>query len=879
MIRSCADREVTTSAVLYLVKATKKTDMDTRREFIKKAGMLSGMAGMNALIPASIKRALAIEPAPGSSWRDAEHVVILMQENRSFDHCFGTLQGVRGFNDPRAIDLPNGNPVWLQSNAAGKTYAPFRLDIKDTRSTWMSSLPHSWENQVNARNDGRYDQWLNVKRNSIRDYADMPLTLGYYNREDIPFYYELADGFTVCDQHFCSALTGTNPNRLYFWTGTIRADQQEQSKAHVWNEDMDYETLSWKTFPETLEENDISWKFYQNEVSIDVGFKDEQDPWLSNFQDNPLEFFSQYNIRLHDKHLIQVRNLMDSLPAEIKTLQQQWENLPLSDPQRNLIHKSLQEKSKKLEEATAEIKSYNREKLDSLSPESKSLHTKAFSTNSNDPFYHSLEEINYEENGISRTFQLPKGDLLHQFREDVNKGSLPTVSWLAAPENLSDHPASAWYGAWYVSEVMDILTKNPEVWKKTIFILSYDENDGYFDHVPPFVAPHSDKPETGKASKGMDTKVEYVTLDQTKQRKGYTSFFQRESAIGLGYRVPLIVASPWSRGGYVNSEVFDHTSTLQFLETFLSQKKGRTILNSNISDWRRTVCGDLTSLFRAADKTDSDALKFLKRQPFMETVYNAKFKNLPDQFKELTPEEISRFKEERGRSPYMPKQEKGIRPSSGLYYELYADGNLSPDKNSFGIRFESGSKFFGKQSLGSPFNVYAPGKYLHHENDSVFKDLRTWAFAVKGSDQVEFSWPLTDFENGIYHLRVYGPNGFYRTHKGSATDPLLDIHVAYPAKSNGRPSGNLELILSSRESSALHLEITDNAYLSPAIKKVIQGSGGAEKETIHFNLSKQFGWYDFTVKIHGKEYFERRFAGRVETGEAGFSDPLMGGIV
>jgi len=198
--------------------------MDTRREFIKKATLLSGMVGMNGLIPASIQRALAIDPNPGSTWMDAEHIGILMQENRSFDHSFGQLRGVRGFNDPRAIDLPNGNPVWLQSKQAGETYAPFHLDIKDTKATWMSSLPHSWENQVDARNDGRYDQWLNVKRNSIREYSDMPLTLGYYNRQDIPFYYELADGFTICDQHFCSSLTGTNPNRLFFWTGTIRAE-------------------------------------------------------------------------------------------------------------------------------------------------------------------------------------------------------------------------------------------------------------------------------------------------------------------------------------------------------------------------------------------------------------------------------------------------------------------------------------------------------------------------------------------------------------------------------------------------------------------------------------------------------------------------------
>src|ERR1700730_6685457 len=129
--------------------------MDTRREFIKKAAMIAGGTGFSGVLPESIQKALAIDPAPGSTWLNAEHVVILMQENRSFDHCFGALRGVRGFNDPRAITLPDKNPVWLQTNEAGKTYAPFRLDIKDTKATWMGSLPHSWTNQVDARNDGK----------------------------------------------------------------------------------------------------------------------------------------------------------------------------------------------------------------------------------------------------------------------------------------------------------------------------------------------------------------------------------------------------------------------------------------------------------------------------------------------------------------------------------------------------------------------------------------------------------------------------------------------------------------------------------------------------------------------------------------------------
>ncbi len=156
--------------------------METRRDFLKKAALLSGAAGLSGMLPPSIARAMSIDPTPGSTYMDAEHVVILMQENRSFDHCYGSLQGVRGFNDPRAITLPDKKPVWLQTNADGKTSAPFRLNIKDTRATWMGSLPHSWTNQVDARNDGKYDQWLEAKKAGNPEFAEMPLTLGYYTR-------------------------------------------------------------------------------------------------------------------------------------------------------------------------------------------------------------------------------------------------------------------------------------------------------------------------------------------------------------------------------------------------------------------------------------------------------------------------------------------------------------------------------------------------------------------------------------------------------------------------------------------------------------------------------------------------------------------------
>src|SRR6187549_3135842 len=130
--------------------------MDSRRDFLKKAAALAA-AGT---FPDAVRRALAIEPVPGSTFMDAEHVVILMQENRSFDHCYGSLRGVRGFNDPRAVTLPDGNPVWLQTNEKGETWAPFRLDLKGSNATWLGCLPHDWADQSKARNDGKHDRWL-----------------------------------------------------------------------------------------------------------------------------------------------------------------------------------------------------------------------------------------------------------------------------------------------------------------------------------------------------------------------------------------------------------------------------------------------------------------------------------------------------------------------------------------------------------------------------------------------------------------------------------------------------------------------------------------------------------------------------------------------
>ncbi len=856
--------------------------MDSRRDFLKKAALLSSGASVWGMLPASIQKALEINPPQGSTYLDAEHIVVLMQENRSFDHCFGTLRGVRGFNDPRAITLPNKNLVWLQKNAEGDTYAPFRLDIKDTKATWMSALPHSWENQVDARNDGKYDRWLDVKKSGNKEYAQMPLTMGYYNREDIPFYYALADAFTVCDQHFCSSLTGTTPNRLYLWTGTIREKPSIESKANVRNSDVDYDDEAhWTTFPERLEDNGISWRIYQNELSLPMGFTNEEEDWLANFTDNPIEWFSQYNVRFSTGFQKFLATQAKDLPNEIAALEQKLKTLPETGKETEITQKLLKGKRDALELVKQEREKWSPENFAKLSPREKNLHQKAFTTNINDPHYHELTKFRYKDGDTEREVAIPKGDILHQFREDVSTGKLPTISWVVAPSNFSDHPGSPWYGAWYISEVMDILTQNPEVWKKTIFVVTYDENDGYFDHVPPFVAPKPDFSD-GLVSKGIDSSVEHVTIEQENKRKEASPQNRgRAGAIGLGYRVPMLIASPWSRGGYVNSQVFDHTSVLQFMEHFLSHKTKKKIEENNISAWRRTVCGDLTSVFRPYNGGEIKLPTSVEKDSFIQSVHQAKFKKVPSNFKKLSPEEIAEINRNPSVSPLLPKQEKGIRPASALPYELYATGKLSADKKSFQVQLSAKNDVFGKKAAGAPFHVYAPNKYRKGK-EAAFEDLKAWSYAVMAGDALTDSWPLENFEKDAYQLCVYGPNGFFRDYQGNANDPQLNIECEYQRSSpQGKQlTGNVELKLRNlHPQQKLKITITDNAYKNGSQTKTLEAaSNKGSVLSVILNLKSSFGWYDFSVKVEGFETFEQRFAGRVETGKTSFSDPLMGGI-
>lgn len=855
--------------------------MDTRREFLKKAALLSGAAGLSGAVPASIQKTLAINPETGSTYLDAEHVVILMQENRSFDHCFGTLRGVRGYNDPRAITLPDKNLVWLQTNKAGETYAPFRFDIKDTKITWMGSVPHSRSSQVDANNLGKYDNWLEAKRPGNKKYADMPLTLGHYTREDLPFNYAMADAFTVCDQHFCSAMTSTWPNRLYMWGGTIRAEKTGDTKAYIRN-NIPWGEAHWKVFPERLQENDITWKVYQNDIRTGGGFQGEERAWLSNFGCNQLEFLSQYNVKFAPRYTQSLQFRADSLPDEIATLEEKFRSMAKTDKNYRKVQIEIQKKKEVLHETREELKIWNKENFEKLSDYQKNLFERAFTTNAGDPDYHTLETLKYEENGEERELLAPKGDVLYQFRKDVDSGQLPTVSWLVPSQNLSDHPSAPWYGSWLTSEILDILTKNPDVWKKTIFILTYDENDGYFDHVPPFVAPDPEDPATGICSPGVNsTGVEYTRREQ-ELKEGIPKKEARGGPIGLGFRVPMIIASPWSRGGKVCSQVFDHTSTLQFLEDFLNKKYKKNIKEENISEWRRTVSGNLTSAFTLYDGEEKEKLSFLlQRNPYLERIYNAKFKEEPSNFKKLSQKETNKINREGSRS--LGLQEEGIRPSRPLPYQLYADGKLSNDKKSFELSMQAKNEVFGKDAAGSPFNVYAPEEYLTLESEKTgkkaFEPVRAWHFAVKPGDTLSYNWPLSSFKDKGYLLRVYGPNGFFREFKGNAEDPKLQIDCEFQRTGilKNKLTGHIEVTISNTDDSRSHeVEIKDNGYNNKTLTKKI---GPRQEETIVLSLKKSHGWYDFSVGTKENSHYCKRYTGRVETGTEGYSDPYMGGMV
>src|SRR5262245_51438414 len=494
----------------------------------------SGIAA--AAWPSNIARLLA---APGSNGTgtiaDVEHIVFLMQENRSFDHYFGTMRGVRGFADPRAVRLPSGAPVWQQPTDAGYLL-PYRVNNLATR--FLPDPPHGWNDTHAAWNAGRHDQWVPNKGET---------SMTYYVRTDLPYYFALADAFTICDDYHCSVMGPTDPNRYHMWTGWVGNDGAGGGPV-ITNAELGYD---WSTYPERLERGGISWKVYQDAgVGLDgPGFWGwTSDPYIGNYGDNSLLYFHSYQNAATGSPLYQ--------GARTGT------------------------------------------------------------------------EVN------------KSGGFFDILAADVRANRLPSVSWVVAPEAYTEHPAwPAGYGAWYTAGVLNALTSNPDVWSKTALIITFDENDGFFDHVPGPYPNVGDLP--GGSTVPTDNEFFAGVPGNPKGSGGVPGPY------GLGIRVPLLVISPWSTGGYVCSEIFDHSSLVRLLEARFGVRE------PNITPWRRAICGDLTSAF---DFESSSA-----RVPRLPSVAGYK----PNE--DTTPPTYHPQPPAVGK---VPKQEPGVRPSRRLGYRV-----------------------------------------------------------------------------------------------------------------------------------------------------------------------------------------------------------------
>ncbi|SAK63975.1 phosphocholine-specific phospholipase C [Caballeronia ptereochthonis] len=697
-----------------------------RRDFLRAAVEAAGATAALNVMPLGIRQALAI-PANNrhGSIEDIEHIVVLMQENRSFDHYFGTLRGVRGFGDKSAVTLPSGKPVFNQPIAAGAgEVLPFHPGASNLGLQFLQDLPHDWVSGQGAFHGGLYDQWVPFKGTT---------TMAYLKRDDIPFHYQLADAFTICDAYHCSTNTSTDPNRYYMWTGYVGNDGAGGGPV-VDNAEAGY---GWSTFPEVLERAGISWKIYQDigtglDAKNSWGWTD--DAYIGNYGDNSLLYFTQY------------QNAQPGSP--------------------------LYEKARRGTNAAA-----------------------------GDDYFAIL-------------------------KRDVQGGTLPQVSWIVAPEAFSEHPNwPANYGAWYIDQVLQVLTSNPDVWSKTALLINYDENDGFFDHVVPPFPPTS----SANGLSTVDTSEE-IFPGSAKYASG---------PYGLGARVPMLVVSPWSRGGWVCSETFDHTSVIRFIQKRFGRAHG--LAEPNISPWRRAICGDLTSAFDF-------------RNP------NGGLPVLPSTSGYVPPDRV-RHPDYVPLPPVaqaQPLQEPGVRAARALPYELFV--RTRPDAAKDIVSFD----FVNTGSAGAVFLLY---------RNASADAPRTYTVEARKrlADRVSAN------PDGSFDFVVHGPNGFLRriAGKADAQHGWWSREQAAPEVAEGYDvaNGNLQLRLENRGTAACTFSVT-NAYDSS--KTITRRVRGGDTAQVYLDLRDAHGWYDVEVKVDTDRAFLRRLAGHVETGRDSMSDPAFG---
>lgn len=701
---------------------------------------LAAGAALNA-IPPSIQRALAV-PAHrrAGTIEDVGHVVILMQENRSFDHYFGTLPGVRGFGDRFTIPLPAGRTVWEQQGK-DRVILPYHLDARLGNAQCVVGTPHEWPDAQQAWDNGRLSSWPLAKTST---------SMGYFQEAELPFQFALANAFTLCDAYHCSLHAGTNPNRLFLWTGTHGPSAAGvASVLNEWDEPgRADEGYVWKTYPERLQDAGIHWKVYQ---------------YLpDNFGNNSLAGFRTFR----DAH---IRAGNPAVPPKEFTSFVPW----TSDLEAKL------------------------------------------------PLY----------KGNGNTLPASSGSdletMLAGLRADVQQGRLPQVSWIVAPRAYSEHPqgSSPVQGAWFTQQVLDILTSNPQVWSKTVFLVNYDENDGYFDHMPAPTAP-SRRPDgsfAGKSTVPFDDE-----LFTHPAPAGSTLQPAPDGGVyGPGPRVPMFVISPWSRGGWVNSQVFDHTSILQFLERRFGVRE------PNISSWRRAICGDLTSAFdfvhpnrsslpRLATTSRSSADELRKRQEALPQVA------LPNE-----------------NAQTLAKQRRAARPSRALPYQVEIRSQV--DRTQSGIRLELINS--GRQ--GVVIQVY----------DRLRLQDIPRRYTIEAGKSLDDVWTGA----GTYDLWLLGPHGFHRSFRGT-------LGVSQPEISARSEGSSLIVNLSNPGSETVEVTLAPSPYGQGRARSMRLPAKSMREQ--RFDTRSTGGWYDLTLESAGG--WLRRVAGRLETGRDSISDPLMG---
>ncbi len=681
----------------------------SRRRFLQATGLGAAAAAAAGLSGGPAAASTASRSAAGrlpAGWTgtisDLKHVVILMQENRSFDHYFGTLSGVRGFADKQALTWQNGNRIFQQPDPA-RTDLGYLLPYNLTDQV-DGDLDHSWDGDHLARNGGLWNNWVPAKTEE---------TMGYFTRDEIPFQYAVADAFTICDGYHQAIMAPTSPNRMYFWTGTSSGWISNPNDYQV-DFGSDAGTAEVTTYPELLQAAGIDWQVYTNDQVGDSG--SYPDYFLGDYGDNPLWFYQQYN------------------------------------------------SSNSRAGGTSQLASRG-----AVTP---------WQTAAGAP-------------ALSKTHA---AYVLSSFIKAVKSSTLPRVSWIVAPAGYCEHPSyTPDYGAHYVNTVLQTLLSNPALWQNTALFITYDEHDGFFDHqLPPFAEP------------------------------GVTDEYISGLPIGPGTRVPMLICSPWTRGGYVDSNVYDHTSMLRFLAAWTGVKA------VNVTPWRESVTGDLTAAFDF-------------RHPDFSIPAN-----IPtlDQTWALTQLSGGSTAPPAEGNQAMPGQEPGTRPHRPTSHQPFADVTVDRATSQVTATLSNAGP------VGVSFAVYP---------DSLLAATPT-PVTVLQSAPGSYTWDAA-LTGGKYAFSVYGPDGFLTSFAGQvvlAGQNAGQVPVVTAAPQYG-PAATVRLTLANEGQQKIRYTLTPNDY-EGSTQTVTVPAGRAT--TVSWPTDR-YGYYDVVITANTPDGFRRRYAGRI----------------